>query len=148
MARKRTRPLRPLRLLRCERGLAALEFALIAPPLLMLAFAIIIYALYFSVFLGVRQAASEGARAAVAGLSSAERESLATARAQEVMDGYGALLSGGRITEISAQPDGEGRFEVRVSYDLSGSPIMHYAGFVPLPSATIASSVLVTNGSY
>ncbi len=139
---------RASRLLRCERGLAALEFVLVAPPLLMLAFATIIYALYFSVFLGVRQAASEGARSAMAGLSSAERTSLAQARAQEVMDGYGALLAGGEISEISAQPAGDGLFEVRVSYDLSASPIMRYAGFVPLPGSVVTSSVLVTNGSY
>jgi len=114
----------------------------------MLAFAIIVYALYFSAFLGVRQAASEGARAAVAGLSSAERESLALERAQEVMDSYGALLSGGKITSIAAEATSTGQFEVRVTYDLTDSPIMRYAGFLPLPSATVASSALVTDGGY
>ena len=64
------------------------------------------------------------------------------------MDGYGALLAGGEISEISAQPAGDGLFEVRVSYDLSASPIMRYAGFVPLPGSVVTSSVLVTNGSY
>lgn len=132
----------------CDRGIAALEFALLAPALLMLVFAIVIYSLYFSSLLGVRHAAVEGARAAVAGLSTAERSSLAQSRAQAVINGYGALLSSGHAAVITAGPDGTGTFRVRVSYDMSGSVIMHYAGFIPLPSSTISASIIVTNGSY
>ena len=46
-----------LRLLHCQKGIAALEFALVAPALLMLIFAIIIYSFWFSALLGVRHAA-------------------------------------------------------------------------------------------
>lgn len=74
------------RLLRCTRGMAALEFVFLAPALLLLVFGTIVYSIYFSALIGVRQAAAEGARAAVAGLSSTERASLATARAAAVMD--------------------------------------------------------------
>jgi Flp pilus assembly protein TadG len=35
----------------------------------MMIFAVVVYSLYFSAFLGVRQAAAEGARAAMAGMS-------------------------------------------------------------------------------
>lgn len=134
--------------LRCQGGLAALEFALIAPALLMLVLAIILYSFWFSALLGVRQAASEGARAAMAGLSTAERVSLAQSRAQAVIDGYGRLLSSGGTARIEASPDGTGMFRVEVRYDLSGSPLMRYAGFIPMPSPTLAATVIVTNGSY
>jgi Flp pilus assembly protein TadG len=137
------------RLLRCEGGIAALEFVLLAPALLMMAFGIIIYAFYFSAVMGVRQAAAEGARAAMAGLSTIERTDLAQTRAQEVIDRYSNLLSAGaEAVRVTAQPYGTGVFQVEVSYDISDSPIMRYANFVPLPSPRITSTVLVTNGSY
>ena len=136
------------RVLSCEQGLAALEFALIAPALLMLVFAIIIYSFWFSALLGVRHAAAEGARAAMAGLSATERATLARARAQAVIDGYGALLSAGGAPDIQAQPDGTGLFKVQVRYDMSRSALSRYANFIPLPSTTLGATVIVTNGSY
>ncbi|UZW57208.1 pilus assembly protein [Sphingobium sp. JS3065] len=141
-------PGRVRRLAACNRGLAALEFALLAPALLMLVFAIVLYSFYFAALMGVRQAAVEGARAAVAGLSAAEREALARSRAQAVIDGYGTLLAAGGGPVIAAAPDATGTFRVRVSYNMSGSPMMRYAAFVPMPSPTVSASIIVTNGSY
>lgn len=139
---------RSRRLLTCQKGIAALEFALIAPALLMLVFAIIIYSFWFSALLGVRHAAAEGARAAMAGLSSSERATLARTRAQAVIDGYGELLRSGAPPVIQAEPDGIGQFKVQVRYDMSGSPLIHYASLIPLPSTTLRATVIVTNGSY
>jgi len=42
----------------CEQGLAALEFALLAPALLMLVFAVVLYSFYFAALMGVRHARS------------------------------------------------------------------------------------------
>jgi len=132
----------------CEQGLAALEFALLAPALLMLVFAVVLYSFYFAALMGVRHAAIEGARAAVAGLSTAERTALAQDRAQAVISGYGTLLAAGGGPVVTAVPDATGTFRVRVSYNMSGSPMMRYAAFVPMPSPTVSASVIVTNGSY
>ncbi len=138
-----------VRLLKCEKGIAALEFALLAPALLALAFSIIVYSIYFTAVIGVRQAAAEGARAAVAGLSSAERVTLARSRAQTVIDNYGSLLGGRALPQITAGPGlTAGTFRVQVSYDMSGSAIMRYGSFVPLPNSNIQASVTVTNGGY
>lgn len=136
------------RVLACDKGMAALEFALIAPALLMLVFAIIIYSFWFSALLGVRHAAAEGARAAMAGLSVAERSTLARDRAQAVIDGYGSLLASGSTPQIDAVPDGTGLFKVSVRYDMSGSPLLRYAAFIPMPSTSLDATVIVTNGSY
>jgi Flp pilus assembly protein TadG len=138
----------PRRLLSCKRGLAALEFAVLAPALLMLAFGIVIYSIYFTALIGVREAAAEGARAAVAGLSSPERAALATARAQEVVDTYGTLLGSGAAPTITTTPQGTSGFAVTVTYDMSGSPMMRFGSFIPLPSPQVAATVTVTNGSY
>lgn len=135
-------------LLKCEKGIAALEFVFIAPALLMLVFSVIIYSLYFTAMVGVRQAAAEGARAAVAGLSTSERVSLAQARAQSVITTYGSLLGGAARPQITAAPDTTGTFRVEVSYDMSASPLMRYGNIIPLPSKTVKASVTVTNGGY
>ena len=149
MTTRRRRSRTPtLRLLHCQKGIAALEFALVTPALLMLIFAVIIYSFWFSALLGVRHAAAEGARAAMAGLSSSERADLARSRAQAVINGYGALLGSGGAPDIQAQPDSVGQFKVQVRYDMSRSPLIRYASFIPLPSTTLGATVIVTNGSY
>ncbi len=136
------------RMLACDKGMAALEFALIAPALLMLVFAIIIYSFWFSALMGVRHAAAEGARAAMAGMSTVERTALARDRAQAVIDGYGSLLASGAAPQIEAGADGTGMFRVSVRYDMSGSPLLRYAAFIPMPSTALDATVVVTNGSY
>ena len=45
-----------------EAGVAAVEFALVAPIFLILVFSIIIYGFYFATYIAVVHAASEGAR--------------------------------------------------------------------------------------
>lgn len=114
----------------------------------MLAFGIIVYSVYFSAYMGVRQAASEGARAAMAGLDSAERTQFATTRAQQVIDNYGAIFTSGDGPQVTAAAIGVGVFEVRVRYDMSAHPITRFTPFIPLPQSEIVSAVVVTNGSY
>lgn len=135
-------------LIACDRGMAALEFVFLAPALLMLAFAIVIYSIYFTALMGVREAAAEGARAAVAGLSGSERATLARDRAQAVVDTHGALLGRGAAPVISTSALGSEGFSVTVSYDMSASPVMRYGSFVPLPSRDVSATVTVNNGSY
>ena len=129
--------------------MVALEFALMVPILLALLVGIVSYALYFTAVLGVRHAAAEGARAAVAGLGTAERSTLAQARALSVIQGYAPLLStASGALAITAAPDVTGVFRVRVTYNIGGSPFMRFGAIVPMPSGTIDASVLVSNGSY
>lgn len=136
------------RLGRSESGMAAIEFALVSPALLMMIFAVIVYSIYFSAFLGVRQAAAEGARAAMAGMSTTERSQLAIARATAVMSGYTPLLGATAQPTITAVQQATGLMNVTVTYNIAGAPIMSYGRFVPLPSSIIQSSVIVANGSY
>lgn len=114
----------------------------------MLVFGIVVYSIYFSAYMGVRQAASEGARAAMAGLDSNERTQFATGRAEQVISNYGPIFASGEGPQITAAPIGVGVFEVRVSYDMSAHPIISFTPFIPLPQPEIVSSVVVTNGSY
>jgi Flp pilus assembly protein TadG len=136
------------RLRRSEGGLAAVEFALIAPILLMLIFGIILYSLYFSAYMSIRVAAAEGARAAVMGLSTAERTTLATARVNQVVAAYRPLLGTAGTPTIVAASAGAGLFRVSVTYDISGSPIMGYATLLPMPTPILQSQITVSDGSY
>lgn len=134
---------------RCESGVAAVELALVTPALLTLIFGVIIYSFYFCAYMGVRMAASEGARAAVMGLNVDERSSLATARANKVLDAYASLLGTTGRLPINARtdPDNNKLFRVTVTYNLSGSPLKSYGLLLPIPDQ-IVSEVTVSNGSY
>ncbi len=139
----------PLRRLgRSESGMAAVEFAIVAPILLMLIFAVILYSLYFAAYMGVREAAAEGARAAMAGMSTSERSQLAIARATDIMNSYGALMGASSTATITAAQQATGTLTVSVSYDISSSPILKYGALLPMPSSTLQSNVIVANGSY
>lgn len=69
---------RPLTLLSCKRGGAAVEFAILAPVLLALVAGGVFYSRWFTVASQTQNLASDGARAAVAGLDDAERETIVT----------------------------------------------------------------------
>jgi len=67
---------RPLILLSCKRGGAAVEFAILAPVLLSLVAGGVFYSRWFTVASQTQNLASDGARAAVAGLDDAERTTI------------------------------------------------------------------------
>ena len=64
--------------LRDRRGSAAVEFAILAPVLLSLVAGGVFYSRWFTVAAQTQNLASDGARAAVAGIDDAERNSIVT----------------------------------------------------------------------
>ncbi|MCR4266010.1 TadE/TadG family type IV pilus assembly protein [Nitratireductor sp. ZSWI3] len=66
-----------LRFLNRTDGAAALEFAIIAPVFFLTVFSMIAYGIYLGAAHSVQQLSADAARAAVAGLSQSERQSLA-----------------------------------------------------------------------
>jgi Flp pilus assembly protein TadG len=127
--------------------MAAIEFALISLPFLLLIFAIFVYGFYFAAWVAVRHAASEGARASVAGLSVEERGDLAKAMVNSIFTAYSPVLDWkpGIDTITTGAGDCTNCFQVTVTYDLSefGSIPM-----VALPSTTITATSIVPNGGY
>lgn len=63
--------------LSCARGVAMVEFALVAPLMLLILFGIIAYGGYFWRAHALQQLANDAARGAIAGLTPTERASLA-----------------------------------------------------------------------
>lgn len=127
----------------CERGVALLEFALVAPLFLLLLLGVVAYGLFFATQIAVVTAASEGARASIPGLSSGERNILATRAAQAVIQGYAPLLKPSSATVTAGDATGgTGLFQVTVAY---AAPFA--APLVPMPGSP-SYTATVSNGGY
>ena len=92
------------RLIHDRRGVAAIEFAIVAPLLIMMMFGMVMYGSWFWMAHSVQAMASEGARAAIAGLDPTEREQLArTFVGAQVSDlGLDAAKNGGHDADPAA----------------------------------------------
>lgn len=124
---------------RCERGVAILEFALAAPILLAMLAGIIAYSGWFWMSHSLQQAANDAARATLAGLTVAERRTIAGTIVR------GDLAAGSSLDPTKAVVTVEEVAEmvtVRIRYDATGSPFLALA-LVPLPSTTIVRTAAI-----
>lgn len=87
---------------RGDRGAAALEFALVSLPLLLLVFGIISFGFMLSFRQGLSQAAAEGARAAAVSFADSERTASAQAAVSDALSGQGITCTGGRLVDGAA----------------------------------------------
>ncbi|WP_438274047.1 TadE/TadG family type IV pilus assembly protein [Nitrobacter sp.] len=133
------------RLARCPRGASAVEFAILLPLFLMLVFGIVVFGAYFTMVHGVQQLAAEAARSSVAGLSEAERVSLAESYITANAGSY-PLLQPARLS-VSAATSGSDVFVVTVNYDASGN-FIYTLPFVPSPPTTIVRSAAIPFGGF
>jgi Flp pilus assembly protein TadG len=133
---------------RCRRGASAVEFAIVFPLFLFALFGIVMYGAYLAVVHGVQQLAASAARSSVAGLSEAERVSLAESYVQSNATAY-PLIAPGRLTvRAGAAPDNANVYIVTVGYDASHMFIYALPGFVPAPSPHILRAAAIQRGGY
>lgn len=126
-------------------GAAAVEFALVGPILVLLLIGIVVYGGWFWMAHSVQSLASEGARAAVAGLDAEERENLARARVDSDVRQQSSLDPA--LTTVDVQTDEDG-VAVVVRYDARQHPIMLLGGMLPKPPAIIERSAVIRAGGY
>lgn len=128
-----------------RRGIAAVEFALTAPFLLALLMAIVVYGGWFWLAQSVQSLASEGARAALGGLDTAEQDRLARA----FISDHAGQLNGldVRRAVITITHDDQA-LRVQIAYDVRDHPLILLAGPLPKPPTTIARSAVVRRGGY
>ncbi|WP_052120120.1 TadE/TadG family type IV pilus assembly protein [Inquilinus limosus] len=146
-----------------ESGLAAVEFALIAPVFLVLLFGLVVYGLHFGAWLAVNQAAAEGARASIAGMNLDERKDLAQKAAIAVLSAYGPILgsiekcgTGQSCTIVAdASSSDANLFQVTVTYDQAARNVASGLNgddgkdsFLPLPLSNPSATVTIANGGY
>ncbi|BCW88226.1 hypothetical protein sos41_13640 [Alphaproteobacteria bacterium SO-S41] len=133
------------RFTQCQRGVAAIEFAFIAPVLLVFLLGVICYGAYFWMAHDVQQLANDGARSAIAGLDAAERSAIARQTVQRNLSRQDGLVAAKAAVTVK---EGNDAFTVTVSYDASGSPFWNVIELFPMPSTTIRRSATVTLGGY
>jgi Flp pilus assembly protein TadG len=132
----------------CRRAASAVEFAFVAPLLLVMIFGIVVWGSYLAVVHAVQQLAAEAARSSIAGLSNAERAALAQAYVTANVGAY-PLISPSRVTvNAAASASDATAFVVTVSYDASKTFIYSLPSFVPAPPSTVARSATIPYGGF
>lgn len=129
-------------------GSSAVEFALIFPVALIFFAGVLAYGIYFGAANSVQQLAADAARASVAGLTDAERVSIAQAHVAASSPNYPFLKPeclSVRAQALAADPT---LFEVNLTFDAEALPIWALSGLVPLPSKTISRSAIIKRGGY
>ncbi len=128
-----------------ESGAVAVEFAIIGPVFLIMMFGAMAWGNYFWLSHAVQQVANDAARAALAGLDTAERRSLAGSTLAAEIDDYAYLTASAATVNVQDNID---RMTVTVTYDASGSPFWAMEGIVPMPSKLIRRQASVSLGGY
>jgi Flp pilus assembly protein TadG len=135
-------------LLTDSRATSAIEFAVIAPVFLVLLFGIIAFGSYLAIVHGIQQLTAEAARASIAGLSDAERLSLAQNNIAANVGLY-PMLAAERLKVQSAATDtASGTFKVTVQYDASDMFIFNLPHIVPMPDPVVIRTAAIQRGGY
>lgn len=129
-------------------AVSAVEFALIAPILLLLLFGIIGYGYVLGIHHGVQQIASEAARASVAGLTDTERALIARNFVTANVASY-AFLDPEKVSVTTAASGSPTQtFEVAVRYEFSDSIFDRLGSLVALPAPVVERRAVIQRGGY
>ncbi|MEM5515968.1 TadE/TadG family type IV pilus assembly protein [Henriciella sp. AS95] len=129
-------------------GVAAIEFAIVVPLLLLFVFGIIAYGVYFGAAHSVQQLAANSARAAMGGLDMEERQELVHAYVTTALEEGGLLLDDHVGIQVSANEERSDFLVVTVSYDASELPVWNLYNGLPMPEKTITRTSLIRAGGY
>ena len=135
------------RFLQHRGGASAIEFAMVIPIFLSLVFGIVVYGSYFASLGIINQIAAEAARATVTGLTDAERTSLATSRATQMIADYGAMLNTSTVG-VDAVSTGAGSFKVTVHQQFDALGLGNISAILPMPPTLQTATVEVARGGY
>ena len=130
------------------RGVAAIEFALIAPVFFMLLLGIAAYGIYFSAITSLQELTADAARASVAGVSTTERQTIVSSYVSQSRANY-RLLTHYPITVTAAPYPGDPtRYTVTLQTDISSLPLQGDSGLFPMPSTVIQRTAVIRIGGY
>lgn len=126
----------PARLVRDRSGTVAVEFAFVLVLFLSILFGIIAFGFQFAARIALSYAVAEGGRSAIAGLTSLERQSLATTAINRVLTSFSPLIDPARatvlVTSQGQTPQGEA-IEIDIGYQ---DDRFNVFPFLPVLSAT------------
>ncbi|MET0545291.1 MAG: TadE/TadG family type IV pilus assembly protein [Caulobacterales bacterium] len=124
-------------------GVAALEFALVAPIFIALLMGIVTYGSYFLTAHTIQQIANDSARASIAGMDDGERKTIVDATVDAEISSYPFLK--GKIKGVDVNRT-DATVSVRVTYD--GAEDIWTQLLVPAPSPTIVRDAVIRLGGY
>ena len=127
---------------RNQRGASVVEFALLAPIFVTLLFGMLGYGQYFYLSHSLQQIANNAARATVAGLTTAERTTIAGDAVTREGQAQGSLIAARLGSRVA---DADGYTTVTVTYDASNIALLR-TGLFPSPGTTIERRALIRNG--
>jgi Flp pilus assembly protein TadG len=131
-----------------RRGVAALEFALVAPLLLLMLLGMVCLGLYFVYLHELQELASSAARASVAGLSATERNTLAQQYIASALANSPLLLAADLTVTTSTSGSPATLYAVTLTYTLKDSPIPPLAALINLNDAQISRTSTIEFGDY
>lgn len=145
LSRMLTRAIKHRHFFRNTRGTAAIEFAIVAPVLILLMMGIIAYGFYFGAMHSLQQIAADAARTSIAGLDELEREDLARRFVETHADGYPFIDRRKIAVEVQDSSAGE-QFTISLRYDAENLPIWNLLDSLPLPGKTMHRTSTIRNG--
>jgi Flp pilus assembly protein TadG len=131
---------------RCSAGTSAVEFAIVAPILILLLLSMVAWGIYLGASHSIQQIAADAARTAVAGLDENERISLADSYIAKNVSGYPFIDKAKLTLDIKDNPDDADEFTVAIRYDARDLPIWNLLPYLPLPGTTIRHSSTIRIG--
>jgi Flp pilus assembly protein TadG len=129
----------------CDRGTAALEFAIISPIFILVLMTLIAYGIYLSAAHSVQQIAANAARTAVAGVTQAERVQLVNTYITTSTLNDPILQRSNFTVTVSADPANVNQFVVSLAYNAQNLPIWNLYSFA-MPSQTITRTATIRMG--
>jgi Flp pilus assembly protein TadG len=126
-------------------GNVAIEFAMIAPVLIAMLLGIVSYGGYFFLAHSLQEITNDAARAAIAGLTSTERQQLAQTQTTTDLSQYSIFNASAASVAYNGDTNG---YTITINYDASKSGFWSASGFIPMPSSTIVSTATIKLGGY
>lgn len=129
-----------------RRGIAAIEFAIVSPILIMLLGGVLIYGLYFATLHSLQQLVAEASRATIPGLTDAERETLATSQIDNTIQQYPLLKRQFLTVRAATDPLSADRYIVAVNYDARHLGLDSFGAILPQPPDRIERAAIIRKG--
>jgi Flp pilus assembly protein TadG len=127
---------------------AALEFAIVSPALILMFLAMMLFGFYLTLLHEVQELASSGARASVAGVTNAERNTLAQQFISNFIASSGLLVPADLTVVTGTVGTPAVSYQVSVTYNLKDTPIPFLASLVNIPDSSIQRTAIVQLGGY
>lgn len=129
---------------RTREGVAAVEFAIVFPVLLLMLIGLVVYGSWFWLAHSVQSLAYESARASLGGLNPSERRAIALDFVEMRSAEIGVPVASSSVAVTSdAQV-----IRVKIDYDASTHPVMALRGLTVAPPQTITKEAVVRLGGY